>query len=272
MSKLPAANRFLDLSDYSRPLAVWIVESLRDTRVTSIQLTLAFFVAGLGSIACIVTAHYLTAALLLMLKNVLDAADGEMARVRQRPSHTGRYLDSIFDFVVNFGVVVALYVVAGTSPIVAVLAFVSLEFQGTIYNYYYLNQRRVLGGDTTSTVNEFERPHPYPYEKPQIVAVLHSLYLICYGVFDRLMLVLEGDGAINRPLPNWFMTAVSTMGLGFQLLLISLALVLPLADLLLPFLCLYAGVGVLIILVRKAASFGEVSIFAGEGESGSAAG
>jgi len=262
MSKLPAANRFLDLSDYGRPAAVWIVDALCGTRVTSIQLTFAFFVAGVAGIACIVTGHYLTAALLLMLKNVLDAADGEMARVRRRPSHTGRYLDSVFDFVVNLGVVAALYLVADAPPAVAALAFVSLEFQGSVYNYYYLNQRRLLGGDTTSSVNEFVRPHAFPYESGRVVAVLHGLYLLCYGVFDRLMLAAEGDEAITEPLPNWFMTAVSTMGLGFQLLLISLALVFPLADLVLPFLCLYAGFGMAVIAVRKVLLLGETHVVA----------
>ncbi len=258
MLKLPAGTRFLNLFDYARPVAVWIVETLRSTRVTSIQLTFAFFVVGVASIACIVTGHYLTAVLLLMFKNVLDAADGEMARVRQRPSHTGRYLDSVFDFVINLGVVAALYMVVEVSLQVAVLAFISLEFQGSIYNYYHLNQRRLLGGDTTSSINEFERPCAFPYENARIVAILNSLYLLCYGVFDRLMLALEGD-AIKEPLPNWFMTVTSTMGLGFQLLLISLALVLPLADLVLPFLCIYGGFGMAIILTRNVMSMGETS-------------
>lgn len=85
MSKLPSGTHFLDLSDYARPIAVWIVETLRPSRVTPIQLTFALFVAGFTSIACIVMGHYLTAVLLLLLKNDLDAADGEMARVRERP-------------------------------------------------------------------------------------------------------------------------------------------------------------------------------------------
>ena len=257
MSKLPTAHRFLDLSDFSRPVAVWLVGTLRGTHVTSIQLTLAFFVAGAASIACIVAGQYVVAAVLLMLKNTLDAADGEMARVRQRPSHTGRYLDSVFDFLINLGVVGALYVVTEASLLVAVLAFLSLEFQGTIYNYYYLNQRRLLGGDTTSSINEFERPQAFPYENARTVAVLHRLYVLCYGAFDRLMLAIEGERTIREPLPNGFMTAVSTMGLGFQLLVIALGLILPVTDLVLPFLLVYGGVGLAMILVRKGMRVGE---------------
>ncbi|MEO0559551.1 MAG: CDP-alcohol phosphatidyltransferase family protein [Bacteroidota bacterium] len=251
MSKLPQEHRFLDLSDYGRGLAVALVRALEGTRVSSIQLTWAFLVAGIGSIAAIVTGHVILAAGLLMVKNVLDAADGEMARVRQRPSHTGRYLDSVFDYLINLGLVWALWSVTDVSPGLAVLAFLSMEFQGTIYNYYYLNQRRVVGGDTTSRVNEFERPHAYPYEHEWAVSLLHRLYVLFYGPFDRLMLLLEGDESIQAPLPKSFMTALSAMGLGFQLLAIALLLMVSLAEFILPFLTALVFYGLGLIAFRK---------------------
>lgn len=257
MSKLPSANRFIDLSDYARPVAVRIVEALRPTPVSSIQLTFAFFLAGLAGIACIASGHYALAALALMLKNVLDAADGEMARVRERPSHSGRFLDSIFDFAINLGIVAALYVEVATSLALAAFVFVSIEFQGTIFNFYYLHQRRLLGGDTTSSVNEFDPPDPFAYESARVVSILHKFYVLCYGVFDQLMLAIEGERTIKEPLPNWYMTLVSTMGLGFQLLIISLALLLGLVDFVLPLLLLSGGLGLLIILIRKYMRLGE---------------
>lgn len=256
MSKLPKAHRFLDLSDYGRPAAVALVNALRDTRVSSMQLTWAFLVAGAASIAAILTGHFLAAAVLLMVKNVLDAADGEMARVRRHPTHTGRYLDSLFDYAINAGIVGALYVVTDASAAVALLAFVSMELQGTIYNYYYLNQRRAVGGDTTSRVNEFERPTAFPYENARTVAVLHRLYLLCYGPFDRLMLAVEGDETIRAPLPNRFMTALSAMGLGFHLLVISAGLALSLTVYVLPLLCLSLSVGLGLIVYRKSRLLG----------------
>lgn len=251
MSKLPREYRFFDLSDYGRPLAVGLVRGLKETAVTSIHLTWAFFIAGIGGILAILTGHFVVAAALLMVKNVLDAADGEMARERSRPSHTGRFLDSIFDYGINAGIVAALATVTGTPVGVALLAFVSIEFQGTIYNHYYLIQRRLVGGDTTSRVDEFSRPAAYPYENAQAVAFLHRLYLICYGPFDKLMLALDGEERIQAPLPNSFLTALSSMGLGFQLLVIALGLVLPGTGYVLPFFCLYTGFGLSIVMYRK---------------------
>lgn len=251
MSKLPPAYRFLDLSDYGRPVAVGLVRALQGTRVTSIHLTWAFFVAGAGSILAILSGNFILAAGLLMVKNILDAADGEMARVRSRPSHTGRYLDSVFDYVINAGIVGALAVVTGGPVVVAALAFLAMEFQGTIYNHYYLIQRRLVGGDTTSRVDEFQRPHAFPYESPRTVAVLHRLYVLCYGPFDRLMLAMDRGDDIQSPLPNAFLTALSTMGLGAQLLVIAVGLVLPVTGYVLPLLGLYTGFGLAIIAYRK---------------------
>ena len=45
--------------------------------------------------------YYWLAAFFLIFKSILDAADGELARVKQRPSYTGRYLDSVADIVLD---------------------------------------------------------------------------------------------------------------------------------------------------------------------------
>ena len=37
----------------------------------------------------------------IILKSIIDAADGELARIKKTPSYTGRYLDSIFDIILN---------------------------------------------------------------------------------------------------------------------------------------------------------------------------
>ena len=47
-------------------------------------------------------------------KSILDAADGELARIKKTPSYVGRFLDSISDLVLNFLIIMAaqLYVYA----------------------------------------------------------------------------------------------------------------------------------------------------------------
>jgi phosphatidylglycerophosphate synthase len=101
MSKLPPQYKFLDLSDYGRPGGKWIASALQETRFTPIHVTLLFVVSGFAAIFCILNDHYVQAAFFLILKSVIDAADGELARLKKTPSYVGRYLDSVCDLLLN---------------------------------------------------------------------------------------------------------------------------------------------------------------------------
>ena len=50
MSKLPKEQRFIDFSDYGRPLARLIANSLKNTSFTPIQVTICFIISGLFGI------------------------------------------------------------------------------------------------------------------------------------------------------------------------------------------------------------------------------
>ena len=102
MSKLPPEHKFFDLSDYGRPIARYIANALKNTSITPIDVTLVFIVSGIIAIACIVSHQYWAALFFLVVKSILDAADGELARVKKTPSYTGRYLDSVADIILNF--------------------------------------------------------------------------------------------------------------------------------------------------------------------------
>ena len=102
MSKLTFPDKFLDLSDYGRFPATIFARQLKDTRLTPIHITLLFGIVGLIAIYCILKGHYWAASVFIILKSIIDAADGELSRVKNTPSYTGRYLDSIFDIILNF--------------------------------------------------------------------------------------------------------------------------------------------------------------------------
>ena len=99
MSKLPKQNQFLDLSDYGRPFARVIAKSLKGSWVTPVHVTISFVISGLLAIVFMLNQHYWIAAFFLILKSILDAADGELARINDKPSYTGRYLDSVSDII-----------------------------------------------------------------------------------------------------------------------------------------------------------------------------
>jgi phosphatidylglycerophosphate synthase len=227
--KVPRSHAFLDLSDYARPFARWLVRQLLPTRITPPQLTLAFTLAGLAAALLLATNRgLLVAAGLILLKSGLDAADGALARARQRPSRVGRFLDSLADFVVN----VALYSALGYAGwrqsgqpwyfVLAAAACLSALLQVSFFNHYYVRYRAQTGGDQTSQVQEGTAGN-FPWDDPHLVAVLLHLYQWVYGWQDVLVAGLDRL-ANPRPAPlrPAFMTAVTVLGLGTQLLVIAI--------------------------------------------------
>lgn len=252
MSKLPSEHKFIDLSDYGRPIARIIAFQLKETSWTPIHVTWLFILSGGIAVAGIVYGHYWTAAFFLILKSILDAADGELARMKETPSYTGRYFDSIADILLNAVIFFTLYVICDIQFIWALLAFLGLQLQGTLYNYYYVILRNQVDGDTTSRVFETEIPQALPGEKQQTVTFLYKLYRLLYGVFDASIYKLDSTASQGNLLPKWLMTAVSSFGLGFQLLIISILLVLDAKEWIIPFFLGYTVMVGVFILIRKA--------------------
>ena len=123
--------------------------------------------------------------------------------------------------------------------------------QGTLYNYYYVILRNRVNGDTTSRVFEHESPIALKGEKQKNVNILFGLYKLLYGVFDATIYWLDASANKGKRFPNVFMTALSTFGLGFQLLIISLLLVLGYIDYIIPFFLWYSLLLFVFIGIRK---------------------
>ena len=225
MAKLSADASFLDLSDYGRPFATFISEKLKHTAVTPLHITYVFGICGLFAIYLILQEQFVFAGIFIVIKCIIDAADGELARVKNTPSYIGRYCDSIFDFFLNFGFLFAIYVVTNSSIWILLLAFFCIQLQGTLYNFYYVILRHnSAGGDQTSKIFEIETPVALGGESQKIVDIFFRIYLLTYGIFDKIIYKLDRNAAYSKTFDSWFMTFVSIYGLGFQLLCISIAL------------------------------------------------
>ena len=117
MSKLPKEHKFVDLSDYGRQVAKLIAQSLESTCFTPIHVTLLFVVSGLIALMFMLFGWYSAAGIFLVLKSILDAADGELARIKDTPSYTGRFLDSISDIILNLLIFSVIVWISDTHPI-----------------------------------------------------------------------------------------------------------------------------------------------------------
>lgn len=251
MSKLPQEHQFIDLSDYGRPIARIIAKKLKNTKFTPVDVTIAFVISGFIGIYCIVIEYYWAAAFFLIFKSVLDAADGELARIKETPSYTGRFLDSVSDIILNFIIFITIWQYTDINIYCTLLAFFGIQLQGTLYNYYYVILRNRFAGDTTSRIFEDSTPIALPGEKQKNVNILYFIYKALYGIFDEIIYALDRNAADGKPFPNWLMSLVSTFGLGFQLLIISVLLVLGLKTVIIPFFIGYSLMIFVFILIRK---------------------
>jgi len=252
MSKLAAEDKFLDLSDYGRPVGKWFANQLKNTRITPIHITLLFGVSGLIAIYFILKNHYFLAGFFIILKSIIDAADGELARIKNTPSYTGRYLDSVFDIILNFLFFMTICYVSKTSFWLTLIAFFCIQLQGTLYNYYYVILRnKSVGGDSTSKIFEYKSPRALPGETQKSVDILFKIYTIVYGVFDKIIHTLDSDAYKVKTFPNWFMTLLSIYGLGFQLLIIATMLPLNWIEYIVPLFVYYTLFIFVLIGIRK---------------------
>lgn len=252
MSKLAAQDKFFDLSDYGRSFGKLLANSLKETRFTPINVTLLFGISGLLAIYCILNQYFLAAAFFIVLKSGIDAADGELARLKNTPSYVGRYLDSVFDIILNFLFIMSICYVSKTTIWLALLAFIGIQLQGTLYNYYYVILRnKSVGGDATSKIFEYKTPKALPGETQKAVNILFGIYIIVYGFFDKIIHFLDSEAYKVKTFPNWFMTLLSLYGLGFQLLIIAFMLPFGWIELIAPFFIIYSLLIFVLIGIRK---------------------
>lgn len=246
-SKVPHNRRFTDLSDYGRPLAVWIAGRLRDTWVRAPHVTLVFLVVGFVGAGLYVSGDYVAAlagTACLQAKNILDAVDGSLARLQNRPSRIGRFLDSLSDAAVAaalygaLGCVVAQQRAGLYAWTLAAAALVAGLVQSTVFNFYYVRYRRRHGGDPTSQVEEsFTEQDREAYAgqpwAARTLGTLLALYHVVYGWQDRIVAALDRwavgplvefgrlqEAALLRD-DRGFLTAVSALGPGVQILLLN---------------------------------------------------
>ncbi len=241
MTKLSAADKFIDLSDYGRPLAKFFANQLKNTPFTPVHVTLLFGISGLIAIYCIIEGYYWLAGFFIILKSVIDAADGELSRIRSTPSYFGRYLDSIFDIILNFLFLMTICYITKSSVLLFFFAFIGMELQGTLYNFYYVILRNnSMGGDATSKIFEDKPPIAFPGETQKSVNLLFKIFRASYGIFDKTIYLLDRNAVRIKFFPKLFMTLISIYGLGFQLLIIAVMLPLQLIDYIIPFFIFYS--------------------------------
>ena len=131
------------------------------------------------------------------------------------------------------------------------IAFIGIQLQGTLYNYYYVILRNRYNGDTTSRVFETEPPIAMKGESQKTVNVMYRIYDFCYIVFDKTIYFMDSKADTEAKFSYWFMTLISTFGLGFQLLIMAVLLNMNLIHWIIPYFAVMILSIPLIVLVRR---------------------
>jgi len=220
-----------------RPVAGFLVRFLYHTPIIPNQITIAATLSGFIAAALYFFANptaTVCAGAFVTLKDLLDSADGQLARAKQIYSRAGRFLDSIGDFLVNLGVFVAIgYVLSVAwggllSLALAALGFLGITLRVSYHVYYQTSFLHLRQRYSTNRVTEEIREEDLRTDRKTLL--LQRVFLLLYGWQDRLMVRIDmwcrGKDEYTIREQDWFADRIGLrlsgfLGLGTELLLLT---------------------------------------------------
>ena len=219
-----------------RPIAGFVVYVLYPTPITPNQVTIASTVAGLIAAGFYLqneVASTAIAGLLVTLKDLLDSADGQLARARQQYTRIGRFLDSIGDFVVDVAVFGAigwvLYSLTGSGwmIVLALLGLVGITLRVSYHvfcqtSFLHLEEKYQTNRVTEEITKEDLTGDP-------LALTLQRVFQAIYGWQDRMMIRIDEwckRGRLDREfLVRWYSDPVGLrlsglIGIGTELFIL----------------------------------------------------
>lgn len=181
-----------------RPLAGLLVRLLYNTPATPNQVTIVAILAGIAAAvfyALGTETAIMTAGLLVTAKDLLDSADGQLARAKSLYSRSGRFLDSIGDVVVNFFIFTAIgltfYRTTGDwMPVVLCgTGFVGITLRVSYHVFYQASYLHLEGAYEKNRIIEEITDEDRRGERAALQ--LQKLFVAIYGWQDRLMLRID---------------------------------------------------------------------------------
>jgi len=220
-----------------RPLAGLVVRALYDTRVTPNQVTVVSTIVGLAAALTYLNGTPVgvaSAGLLVTAKDVLDSADGQLARAKQQYSRSGRFLDSIGDFIVNVCVFASIgYMLSARNgaweyALLALLGLLGITFRVSYHVFYqtsYLHfEQKYETNRVTEEVREEDR------SSDSWTLHLQAVYQAIYGWQDKLVLRIDkwcrGSTQNEESQRVWYSDVVGMrlsgfIGMGTELFLLT---------------------------------------------------
>lgn len=182
-----------------RPIAGMIVWALYDTPITPNQVTIVSILSGMTAAIFYLkgtASAFIVAGLLMTIKDILDSADGQLARAKQLQSRTGRFLDSIGDFIVDasvFGSIGWTLYILKSDWLMLFLAFAGLIGISLRVSYHVFYQVHFLHLQNQYGINRImEEVRTEDIANGGIELTLQYIFQFIYGWQDTLMARIDG--------------------------------------------------------------------------------
>jgi hypothetical protein len=185
-----------------RPIAGIIVWALYYTPITPNQVTIISILSGIIAAFFYLkgtASAFVVAGLLVTLKDILDSADGQLARAKQLQSRAGRFLDSIGDFVVDAAVFGSigwtLYKLNNNwlMLFLALLGLIGISLRVSYHVFYQVHflhlQKQYQNNRITEEVQKED------LNQGGFELTLQRIFQIIYGWQDRLIARIDGWSA-----------------------------------------------------------------------------
>ncbi len=220
-----------------RPVAGLLVRLLYPTGITPNQVTIASTIAGLVGALVYLRGDSLSVAiggLLVTMKDVLDSADGQLARAKQLYSRLGRFLDSIGDFAVNVGVFAAIGWVLNKKGggmsywLLTLFGLTGITFRVSYQVFYQTSYLHLAQKYRLNRTTEEVRTEDLGADRTTLT--LQKVFLQIYGWQDRLVLRIDEwcrAGRDDKNLINrWYsdltgLRLAGFIGMGTELFLLT---------------------------------------------------
>jgi hypothetical protein len=181
-----------------RPTAGLFVRILYPTRVTPNQVTIAAIVVGACAALFYAIGDSLStflAGILVTIKDLLDSADGQLARAKNLYSRRGRFIDSIGDFVVDVLIFGAITLALSRSEfslqtiILGVAGLLGITLRVSYHVFYHVSYLHL--DDLYKTNRIIEEIRDEDRRGDRVALRLQQIFLLIYSWQDRLMFRLD---------------------------------------------------------------------------------
>jgi hypothetical protein len=181
-----------------RPVAGLIVWALYYSPITPNQITIASIMVGMTAAFFYLVGSpesFIIAGLLVTLKDVLDSADGQLARAKQQFSRVGRFLDSIGDFIVDAAIFTAIgYVLYSVTNNywICILSFAGLagiSLRVSFHVFYQVNFLHMQKSYSNNRISE--KILENDIDKGGLELFLQKIFQFIYGWQDDFIAYID---------------------------------------------------------------------------------